>query len=114
MHGCAHEHGVLANGPRRFASVLLSVCVTRFGEVPDADVGSGHIVLPMRVVGDVPGCYDAPNLACQLVDASSASYSATRIACTVPAGVGQGFQVCVGCGHRLSVSVTLLSVLHLP
>jgi hypothetical protein len=69
--------------------------VTRFGEVPDADVESGHIVLPMRVVGDVPGCYDVPNLACQLVDASSASYSATRIACTVPAGVGRGFQVCV-------------------
>ncbi len=70
--------------------------MTRFGEVPDADVESGHIVLPMRVVGDVPGCYDVPNLACQLVDASSASYSATRIACTVPAGVGRGFQVCRG------------------
>jgi hypothetical protein len=65
--------------------------------VPDADVESGHIVLPMRVAGDVPGCYDVPNLACQLVDASSASYSATRIACTVPAGVGRGFQVCLGC-----------------
>jgi hypothetical protein len=88
--------------------------MTRFGEVPDADVESGHIVLPMRVVGNVPGCYDVPNLACQLVDASSASYSATRIACTVPAGVGRGFQVCAGCGRRLSVSVTLPFVLPLP
>ncbi len=58
-----------------------------------------RVELPMALAGvsagaaSSEGCPDLGSLACVLADASNASYSSTRIACTVPPGVGSGFKV---------------------
>jgi hypothetical protein len=78
----------------------------RFGLVPAANA-SGVVALPMQLASgaapsaaDGAGCFDTTALACVLADATAASYSSTRIVCTVPQGVGRDFKVrraCAAC-----------------
>jgi hypothetical protein len=68
----------------------------RFGAAPS--VVGGGLRLPLRLSGagqPGEGCANdtASNLQCELADGSPASYSTNRIVCTLPAGVGGGFQV---------------------
>jgi hypothetical protein len=68
--------------------------VARFGTAPAAV--DGVINLPLRLL-DAPAateaCGNATIPSCILQDTTTASYSASRIACTVSPGVGAGFQL---------------------
>jgi hypothetical protein len=69
---------------------------TRFGAAPAAL--DGVVSLPLRLL-DAPtspeACGNAIAPVCTLRDTTAASYSATRIACTVSPGVGSGFQLLI-------------------
>ncbi len=68
----------------------------RFGAVPVAV--DGVVSLPLQLL-DAPAnpesCGNATTPVCTLQDSTSASYSATRIACVVSPGVGTGFQLLI-------------------
>jgi hypothetical protein len=89
----AHEAQCVCAGMRGRCAFLPAV---RFGAAPAAVDGVASLPLQLLDAPAAPGaCGNATVPVCTLRDTTAASYSATRIACTMSLGVGAGFQLLV-------------------
>ena len=101
-----------ANSLSLYACCVM-VCHIRFGLAPDAVQGVVSVPLTLLagsppVTGGVTGCGAGSTMACTITS-NQESYSAQRIVCSVPPGVGSGWRALIR-GQWMSLSSTAASV----